>query len=318
MHTIYIACPKEFFSGGPELAHQLCFELNQLRKSAKMCYYTSTQPVEIWDTSLTRYGCYKTECAASLNEVNQPNNIVIIPETMIQLYDIFSACQVHIWWMSVDNYYVTTSLQWQNRLLELIKKDNIYHFVQSYYAYSFCRDKLSVNEEHIFYLTDYINELYFEKLLPLNIHKDYIFYNPKKGYDITSLLIKSYPDYQWMPIINLEPLEIVKVLSMGKVYIDFGNHPGKDRIPREAALRGCCVITNREGAAQNDIDVPIPDKYKFDDVLSSFPAIINTIDNILNDYPAAFKEFGYYRTQIRMEKQKFLNEIINLCEILEL
>ena len=46
-------------------------------------------------------------------------------------------------------------------------------------------------------------------------------------------------------------------------YIDFGPHPGMDRLPREAALAGCIVITNREGAAAHDEDVPLPPEYKF-------------------------------------------------------
>ena len=46
-------------------------------------------------------------------------------------------------------------------------------------------------------------------------------------------------------------------------YIDFGPHPGMDRLPREATLAGCVVITNREGAANFDEDVPLPSEFKF-------------------------------------------------------
>lgn len=37
-----------------------------------------------------------------------------------------------------------------------------------------------------------------------------------------------------------------------------------DRLPREAALAGCIVLTNREGAAKFDQDVPLPREFKFD------------------------------------------------------
>jgi len=43
-----------------------------------------------------------------------------------------------------------------------------------------------------------------------------------------------------------------------KLYVDFGKHPGKDRMPREAAVHGCCIITGRRGAAGNPFDIPIP------------------------------------------------------------
>ena len=46
-------------------------------------------------------------------------------------------------------------------------------------------------------------------------------------------------------------------------YIDFGPHPGMDRLPREAALAGCVVITNCEGAANFQEDLPLPSEFKF-------------------------------------------------------
>ena len=36
-----------------------------------------------------------------------------------------------------------------------------------------------------------------------------------------------------------------------------------DRLPREAALAGCVVLTNREGAANFNEDVPLPSEFKF-------------------------------------------------------
>lgn len=36
-----------------------------------------------------------------------------------------------------------------------------------------------------------------------------------------------------------------------------------DRLPREAALAGCVVITNCEGAANFHEDVPLPSEFKF-------------------------------------------------------
>lgn len=56
--------------------------------------------------------------------------------------------------------------------------------------------------------------------------------------------------------------EVVALLKRSKVYIDFGPHPGMDRLPREAALAGCVVVTNREGAANFTEDVPLPAEFK--------------------------------------------------------
>ena len=57
--------------------------------------------------------------------------------------------------------------------------------------------------------------------------------------------------------------QVTAKLLRAKIYIDFGPHPGMDRFPREAALAGCMIVTNTQGAAEYYADVPIPHKYKF-------------------------------------------------------
>lgn len=319
MSVIYIACPREMFSGGPELAHQLCYELNQMQQPAKMLYYTKAGEVTAWDVSDTAYARYQTDCARDRAEADQPDHILVIPETAVALCSAYTRCHIHIWWMSVDNYLAATTKEQQEYFETMIRHDpQILHFVQSKYAFDYCKDILQISAERIHYLTDYINEAYLEELLPLHLHQDYIYYNPKKGLDIMERLVQEYPAYRWVPIINMNTEQIVKVLSVGKIYVDFGNHPGKDRIPREAASRGCCVITNRQGAAANDCDIPIPDQYKFADVSSHFPAIMQTIDNILQNYPKAFRDFGRYRYQIRRERKQFQSEVENFIRVVSL
>ena len=38
--------------------------------------------------------------------------------------------------------------------------------------------------------------------------------------------------------------QIINIYNKTKVYLDFGYHPGKDRMPREAALFNNCIIIN--------------------------------------------------------------------------
>ena len=47
--------------------------------------------------------------------------------------------------------------------------------------------------------------------------------------------------------------------------MDFGFHPGQDRLPREAAILKNCIITNKEGSAAIFQDVPIADEFKFNE-----------------------------------------------------
>ena len=39
--------------------------------------------------------------------------------------------------------------------------------------------------------------------------------------------------------------------------------PGKDKMPREAALFNNCIISNYKGSSKNKLDIPINKKFKF-------------------------------------------------------
>ena len=56
--------------------------------------------------------------------------------------------------------------------------------------------------------------------------------------------------------------EIIRIFQKTKLYIDFGYHPGKDKMPREAVLFNNCVITNLKGSAYNKFDIPINKQFK--------------------------------------------------------
>jgi len=76
-----------------------------------------------------------------------------------------------------------------------------------------------------------------------------------------------------IPFINLRGLpreKVLEALQKCKLYVDFGFHPGKDHLPREAAMCGCVVVTNKSGSAAYDEDVPIREKVLFEkDLLQS-------------------------------------------------
>ena len=134
-------------------------------------------------------------------------------------------------------------------------------------------------------------------------------YNPRKGQDFTDQLIAAAPDLHWAAIENMTPEQVQQLLAQAKVYIDFGTHPGKDRIPREAAISGCCVLTDRRGAAKFFKDVPIADQYKFADTAEEIPAILTRIRQVMRDYATAIQDFADYRAEIRQQRQQFEREV---------
>lgn len=316
---IYVLCPSNLKTGGTELLHQLVFSLLSLHKDAFIAYYLegnydSKKPTpDAFEKYIGNHWCLVNDIEDKIE------NIAVFPETCLGKSKKYHKLQKCAWWLSVDNYNVMKGMS--NRLKQYGVKSflkhiilNDYfndktittipvHFFQSYYAADFARSK-GVKDDALFYLSDYINDLYIK---PFNVNgrEDIVAYNPKKGIDFTKKLIAFAPEISWAPIINMTNEEVRNLLDRAKVYIDFGNHPGKDRIPREAAISGCCIITDLKGAAAYEKDVPIPSKFKFDDKENNIPEVIKRIKSCFDDYQNVTHEFDEYRFLIKGEKQGF-------------
>jgi len=342
---IYVVAPANAFTGGPELLHQLVFHLRvDLKINAYMYYIPNNYSNPIHD-AYKRYGNpYVRE------PDDNKNNILIVPEIYrgISTFGKFKNLQKVIWWLSVDNFY--TSFIYQNffeslplRIINRIKKciglelsdlnelalrkyknyglkQNIYinqailHLVQSEYA----RQHLIRKEiKNIKYLSGYSNEDFLKIQTNMSIKKNIVAYNPKKGFRFTKKII----DYgrkvgiKFIPIENMTRDEVKRLLQRAKVYIDFGNHPGKDMIPREAAILKCCVITGLRGSAKYKEDVNIPFNYKFEDKEENISKVIGKIQEVFNNYEIKIEEFQGYVNQIKEEENKFLKDLFSIFTI---
>ena len=114
---------------------------------------------------------------------------------------------------------------------------------------------------------------------------------------------------------HLNRSELINLIQSAKLYIDFGNHPGKDRLPRECAINGCCIITGKKGSAAFFEDIPIKNKYKFLDNDKSIPDIVATIRWSLKNYEQATTDFDDYRKKISNEKKIFETQVAQIFKL---
>lgn len=334
---IYIVAPAGTATGGPELLHQLCFHLrNDLNLDAYMFYQPTDHPDPV-------HSAYKVYGVPYVDRVDdKEENIIIVPEVvrLMEVIDDYKNIRKVIWWLSVDNFYISkmekeSFLAWRNRINRLLylflkrelfelheiamkiykdydlSKDKLVtsadlHLAQSYYALDHLRNHGIKNVE---YLSDYLNKSFLEKKPNLKNKKDKILYNPKKGYIFTSKLIKEAEDLNFIPIENMTREEVIKALEEAKVYIDFGNHPGKDRLPREAAILGCCVIVGCRGSASG-LDVPIPQEFKFKmNPEPEIDAVIGKLRDCIENFHENHKKFDNYRKIIMKEPVRFREDL---------
>lgn len=311
MSKIYIACPAQTATGGPELLHQLCYKLKKLGYNSYMYYYDrngNENPIN------KRYEIYNVEYTDRIED--DKKNIIIVPEVNVNLLKKFKKIKKTIWWLSVDNYFeskksIRKKIITLFGILDFNYRDrDVIHLAQSQYAIEFLKES-GINKEKIYYLSDYLNKIFLEnsKNNDKNKKLDYILYNPKKGYEFTKKIIDNSRHLQWVPLENLTYDEMSNLLMQSKIYIDFGNHPGKDRIPREAAISGCCIITGKRGSARFKEDVFIEEEYKFEDKDDNIGIIVEKIEYMLKNYESESINFKEYRERILKEEEKFEEDI---------
>lgn len=310
---VYIVCPTKTATGGTELLHQLSEKLLELKINAQMFYIGTYENSNVQ----SRFEKYKKNISYEIED--NSNNLIIVPETQIRHLFKYKNIQKAVWWLSVDFY--PGSFKMKSDLIHTIVrrirdcKVKLYdkkwiHFVQSEYARLYLIEEREIDEKNIFPLSDYISDTFFDGINLKGIErKNICLYNPKKGYKFTKKIINYCNEVQWIPLINMTPIQMKKTMLSSKLYIDFGNHPGKDRIPREAALCGCCIITGKRGSAKNSIDVMIPDNYKFEDKLKNIKSIKEKIYEIMKDYDNDTHDFEEYRKKIENEEKEFCKDV---------
>lgn len=334
---IYVHTPVGIATGGVELVHQL---VSFLRDNGREAYC-----VLFGDSKHEIHPEYKKYNVAGIEEkdiVDSPDNIEVYAETMGKaLIENQRSTQKLFWWLSVDHYYSghkTYSMalkdvyRWDKKEFEYLFKHYVKQFIKGKNEY---KNKVALSDYQkkgvlFAYQSEYIRQHLLQrgitKLVPLMdyINTDYIgdintegrddviLYNPSKGFEFTQKLMSLASDLHWVALRGFTREQLVEVLQKAKIYIDFGNHPGKDRLPRECAMNGCCIITGKRGAAFYQQDVDIPKEYKFDEKNVKPEDIIDKIRFTLANYRTAIVEFDHYRNKISKEKAEFEQQIRDL------
>lgn len=332
---IYVYAPAGVVTGGAELLHQLVDFLNRNGRDACILYLTEKYAVAADARVPDDYACYRIKTAVEVE--NSPKNVEVFYEADFHLAGRNSRTQKMLWWLSVDNFFscsryfipVRELMGFSRRLalkqlfhrltgvakgkrrgfpkfsLRKLAKTDVLSAYQSEYAQHFLKNK---GFREICALKDYINtEHTAADALPAK--ENIVLYNPKKGFAFTKKIIARMSDVDFVAVANMNRAQVIDLMRRAKVYIDFGNHPGKDRMPRECAANGCVVITGSRGSAGFFEDVMIPNKYKFDERTASLDDICGVIKESLTDYDSAIGDFGMYRRMIMREKQEFENQI---------
>lgn len=317
---VYVLCPAATVTGGPEALHQLASAGRQIGYDVFVTYLPEDHP----DPTPEVYRAYGVQTAPRI--VDAPGNVVIVPETYpVHLLTLKHARRV-LWWLSVDNYVTLADYLHrqmgpggENKPLNMLfdRRLGIVHWAQSAYA----REFLARRGVEAPIVSDHVRDEIVERagqLRAVSRREDLIVFNPKKGIEFTRQLMERAPHLQWVPLQGMTPLQVAELMARAKVYIDFGNHPGRDRIPREAALGGAVVVTGTRGSAGYAEDVPLAPRFKIDErnPLATADALA-TIEHALQHFDSDAALQSAYRTWILRQKKVFYREVSDVMASLE-
>lgn len=313
-----LTCCSTSVTGGPELLHQFVQELRQIGHDAYIVYYPFDQTHQCPEP----YRCYD---APQSQLIDEPDVLVVMPEVATWIGRQLKKAQGAVWWLSVDNYFerrgdtrirdlymhIKGFLRPRNfsqRKVPIFALRKYKHFFQSKYAMDFMARRGMDGTM----MTDYLSDVYLDgtHAVDLSAKEDVVCFNPKKGLGRTNKLMAAYPKIEFVPIQGLTREDVYELLYRSKVYVDFGNHPGKDRLPREAAMARCCVITGRRGSARNNIDVPLPQRFKLDDSGDAYIAAFGPVlREVFSKFPEVDRDMAGYRKKIQEEKSVFNQQV---------
>lgn len=346
-HKIYIVSPYKK-TGGPRSLHQLANLLTDKGKEVHMIYGDHSPIMKVPELL---YSDCKAKLAFSIED--NPNNILITSEYDTGWHLRYKNVKKVIWWLSLTSYLQNNPwiaardwivgkgksrilipamyIKWKikcfrtKRNQKYLKSNKelqkCYHLYNCEYVKDYLKSR-NIGKKNMQYLCGPIDIPNTNKANTIENKKNIVCYSPakmnmKNFNQIINLVKKRHEDYQFVKLANMSHDELLNVLNRAKLYVDFGYFPGPERIPREAVSQFCNILTSRDGSAANDIDVPIPDKFKLDYRGLTFNEIANRIIEMVTNYNSNLSFYDEYRKKVVSQIERFTEDIDKMVSYFE-
>ena len=323
LSKFYIFTPMNIIGGGAEALHQMAYYMRKMSIDAYTVYYAysgfcETKPLE-------RYDEYEVVTAKYEDIEDTERNYVIAPENAPWCLNGFYKAQKCIWWLGLIASQVYMG-DWRYRLHYLRRRlmgrsvnsarkllfnpKECWHLCGSKYAYMELRNR-------------YPNSVVEYMVEPISLdylrmgngglaqeRENIVLFNPAKPSDrMTELVNRSR--FNYVPLEGLPPDGLAEMYKKAKLYVDFGDFGGPERMPKEAVYFGCNILVVNHNAASNDFDVAIPQKYKVDEEIN-VEQIEDQIADMLEHYESQYSDILSFKTKVENLEENFCKHIRNV------
>jgi hypothetical protein len=328
LNKIYILCPGNVISGGIYSLHNLCAKLIEAGFHAGI-HYHNIIPGVINHDHIRSYNVPSFESI-----VDTSDNIIIVSETETLFLHPFLYIRKMVYWLGLNNYFkkppfrrpftiktfrkfiqcrnyygysagmvedIKRNISWWVKARDIIWQDNTIHMSNSHYVAECCKKR---GIKKIYVLHNPVREEYYLEAKHEVLKKTKIIVGPKTP-KILILLCRLYFRYEVVRLKHLSPHTVKQHMKEAMVFAEFGNNSGRDRMPREAALMGCVVLSNTRGSASVYSDMPFPSTFKIADSITNYPKIIKLLKYSIENYSSVIVDFQEYVHRLEEERMNF-------------
>lgn len=309
-------------TGGGEALFQLRIDLENLGYHCRIVCKNRT----VYDTPLPKkfhkYIRSKEDRCLPEDIVDDSQNCLIVPETTTTFLFRYNNVQKVIWWLS--SRYYDGKCRIENRPEMFRYQVKIIGDVARYLVKSVIRlikyQRLRYPINQALNIAGYhhvkeilTNHYHVESVLlihPIGVdflakgmytdpanRRDVVLYNPKKPSKIVCQLLDR-GNFHFIPIQGMTVEQMIECFRTSKVYIDFGQFPGPERLPKETVYNGVNIIVGKRNTACNDLDVMVPAQFKLD-VHMPIDEIELKIALLMQDYEKYAPLYDDYRDMIK-------------------
>lgn len=290
VRPVVVASPMQY-TGGPEALHQLDHALRAAGVESRILYWGKRDELAGRDFA-RRYGSRESSAEPD------PEAVLIIPE--IENPRVWRArgwSRIVVWWLAAS------------RLHPLAEYDGCFHIFQSRHA----AEQRAAEAIRGWMVTDYLRSEYFAGVKPVPVRERarLIACNHRSA----AWLAQAAPGmagFKFEVIENCPPDRVTRILGRSRYFVDVGWHPGRDRMPREAAMLGCVVLCGRQGAAAYPEDMPLAEELR---LVDHDPRLLAAcVSDCERNLEQAEASMGRYRAWINGQEATFRAEVDRLVD----
>lgn len=292
-----IHIPGPLVTGGPENCHQIADGLVRLGIDCRIQYYQTDAHhyrTITWDKDNPFAAKYRAEQRREGDGYHPTHHIFgSVDQRVAQLFPAMpralhwnvtpAFCRKFIGMHRITEFLFGRSPRIRARALHAVEQLNekgwlqtraawsirrtsnpLLHAVQSHAAYCQLRDDYGQDPVLLF---DYCHREFFETVGVVDSReREYdVVYQPRS--EPHASVVLDGMGLKTRVLKGLARPQLIEILKSAKCYLDLGNHPGRDRLPREAVICGAVAVIGLAGTAKYFADVPcLPDlRVKRDD-----------------------------------------------------